>query len=41
MNFDIIRKILKRYFKINTVLMMNITDIDDKIINKAILVNIF
>lgn len=34
--FDIIRRILTDYFGYNVHLAMNITDIDDKIINKAI-----
>ena len=40
-NFDIIKRILKNYFQINVVNLMNITDIDDKIINRALQVNIF
>lgn len=32
---DIIQRILKRYFKLNLVTVMNITDIDDKIINES------
>lgn len=35
MKLDIIQQILKKYFKINLVTVMNITDIDDKIIKKA------
>ncbi|GAB6032620.1 hypothetical protein CHUAL_011502 [Chamberlinius hualienensis] len=33
--FDIIRRILESFFNINVVQVMGITDIDDKIINKA------
>ncbi|KAF9764533.1 Cysteine--tRNA ligase [Nosema granulosis] len=33
--FDVIRSILEKYYNYNVVLVMNITDIDDKIINKA------
>ena len=33
--FDIIHRILKRVFNYNIVLMMGITDIDDKIINRS------
>lgn len=33
--FDIIRKILKNYFKQDMFVVMNITDIDDKIINRS------
>ncbi|GFG39209.1 hypothetical protein Cfor_11274, partial [Coptotermes formosanus] len=33
--FDIIRRILLNYFNINVVMMMGITDIDDKIIQRA------
>lgn len=36
MKLDIIQQILKKYFKINLVTVMNITDIDDKIIRKAV-----
>ncbi|KAI4458538.1 cysteinyl-trna synthetase [Holotrichia oblita] len=32
---DIIQRILRRYFKLNLVTVMNITDIDDKIINES------
>lgn len=32
---DIIHRILKRVFNYNVVLMMGITDIDDKIINRS------
>ena len=32
---DIIHRILKRVFNYNIVLMMGITDIDDKIINRS------
>lgn len=39
-NFDIIKRILSSYFQINVVNLMNITDIDDKIIKRAIQVNI-
>lgn len=35
MKLDIIQKILKNYFKLNLVTVMNVTDIDDKIIKKA------
>lgn len=35
MSYDIIRRILKNYYQVNIVDLMNITDIDDKIINKA------
>lgn len=35
MKLDIIQKILKNYFKFNLVTVMNITDIDDKIIKRA------
>lgn len=35
-SFDIIRRIMTDYFGYNIKLVMNITDIDDKIINKAI-----
>jgi len=34
--FDIIRRIMTDYFGYNIKLCMNITDIDDKIIRKAI-----
>jgi len=34
--FDIIRRIMTDYFGMNIKLVMNITDIDDKIIRKAI-----
>jgi len=34
--FDIIRRILSNYFGYNIKMVMNITDIDDKIINKSI-----
>lgn len=33
--FDIIHRILKHVFNYNVVLMMGITDIDDKIINRS------
>ncbi|KAK4883465.1 hypothetical protein RN001_006784 [Aquatica leii] len=33
---DILQRLLRDYFKINLVTVMNITDIDDKIINKSI-----
>jgi Cysteinyl-tRNA synthetase len=33
--FDIIRRILLNYFNINVVMMMGVTDIDDKIIKRA------
>lgn len=32
---DIIQRILKNYFKINLITAMNITDVDDKIINRS------
>ncbi|CAF0712396.1 unnamed protein product [Brachionus calyciflorus] len=35
-NFDIIKRILTNYFQINVVNLMNITDIDDKIIIRSI-----
>ena len=35
LRFDIIRRILVNYFKINVVQVMGITDVDDKIIQKA------
>ena len=35
MSFDIIRRILRDYFKYNISFVMNITDIDDKIIVRA------
>lgn len=35
LSFDIIRRILKDYFKYNISFCMNITDIDDKIIIRA------
>eukprot|EP00792_Barthelona_sp_PAP020_P014289 TRINITY_DN999_c0_g1_i1.p1 TRINITY_DN999_c0_g1~~TRINITY_DN999_c0_g1_i1.p1 ORF type:complete len:651 (+),score=157.24 TRINITY_DN999_c0_g1_i1:118-1953(+) len=35
LSFDIIRRILTDYFKLNVNVCMNITDIDDKIIKKA------
>lgn len=35
-SFDIIRRIMTDYFGMNIKLVMNITDIDDKIIRKAI-----
>ncbi|XP_046461967.1 probable cysteine--tRNA ligase, mitochondrial [Daphnia pulex] len=35
-NFDIMRRIMEQYFNLNVVQVMNITDIDDKIIQKAI-----
>lgn len=35
MKLDIIQKILRNYFKLNLVTVMNITDIDDKIIKRA------
>ena len=38
-NFDIIKRILTKYFRINVVNLLNITDIDDKIIRKSIQVN--
>jgi cysteinyl-tRNA synthetase len=34
-NFDIIKRVLASYFQVNVTNMMNITDIDDKIIRKA------
>ncbi len=39
MNFDIIKRILTKYFRINVINLMNITDIDDKIIKRASQVN--
>lgn len=36
MKLDIIQRILKDYFNINLITCMNITNIDDKIINKSI-----
>ena len=39
--FDIIHRLLKRVFNYNIVLMMGITDIDDKIINRSQKVSIF
>jgi cysteinyl-tRNA synthetase len=35
MGFDIIRRIMEDYFGYNVKLCMNITDIDDKIINRS------
>ncbi|XP_057367259.1 probable cysteine--tRNA ligase, mitochondrial [Daphnia carinata] len=35
-NFDIMRRIMEQYFNLNVIQVMNITDIDDKIIQKAI-----
>lgn len=35
MHFDIIRRIMENYFGLNVIMVMNITDIDDKIIAKA------
>ncbi|XP_066902918.1 probable cysteine--tRNA ligase, mitochondrial isoform X2 [Halyomorpha halys] len=35
MHFDIMRRIMENYFGLNVVMVMNITDIDDKIITKA------
>jgi len=37
--YDIIRRILVNYFDINVTYMMGITDIDDKVINRANEVN--
>lgn len=34
-SFDIIRRVLTRHFGINVVDVLNITDIDDKIIKRA------
>jgi len=34
-NFDILRRIMENYFDLNVIQVMNITDIDDKIIKKA------
>ncbi|EEQ82856.1 hypothetical protein NCER_100366 [Vairimorpha ceranae BRL01] len=34
-SFDVIRNILEKYFNYNVTFVMNITDIDDKIINKS------
>lgn len=33
--FDIIRRIMKEYFGYNILYVMNVTDVDDKIINRA------
>lgn len=33
---DILQRILKKYFQINLITAMNVTDLDDKIINRAI-----
>ena len=33
--FDILRRILEKYFRFNVLYQLNITDIDDKIILKA------
>lgn len=38
--FDIIRRIMQKYFDLNVVMVMGITDIDDKIINKALEENV-
>jgi cysteinyl-tRNA synthetase len=38
--FDIIKRIMTDYFGYNIKLVMNITDIDDKIIRKAIEANV-
>lgn len=35
LSFDIMRRILRDYFKYNLCFVMNITDIDDKIIIRA------
>ncbi|KAI9550338.1 putative cysteinyl-tR synthetase [Daphnia sinensis] len=35
-NFDIMRRVMEQYFNLNVIQVMNITDIDDKIIQKAI-----
>ena len=35
-NLDIIRRILVKHFRVNVVNLMNITDIDDKIIQRAL-----
>ncbi|KAJ3666313.1 hypothetical protein Zmor_001763 [Zophobas morio] len=35
MKLDIIQRILKQYFNLNLVTVMNITDVDDKIINRS------
>ncbi|KAK0413611.1 hypothetical protein QR680_006902 [Steinernema hermaphroditum] len=35
LSFDILRRVLERYFNYNTLFVMNITDIDDKIIKRA------
>lgn len=35
MKFDIIRRILENYFQIPVFQVMNITDVDDKIISKS------
>lgn len=34
-NFDLVRRILEEYFDLNVFLVMGITDVDDKIINRA------
>jgi cysteinyl-tRNA synthetase len=36
LGFDIIRRILQDYFKYNVTLIMNVTDLDDKIIERSI-----
>ena len=35
MHFDIMRRIMESYCKLNVIMVMNITDIDDKIIAKS------
>ena len=35
LGFDIIKRILSSYFGYNVILVMNITDLDDKIIQRA------
>jgi cysteinyl-tRNA synthetase len=39
-NFDVIRRIFEHYFGYNIHMVMNVTDIDDKIINRAIEENV-
>ena len=39
-SFDIIRRIMTNYFGLNVKQVMNITDIDDKIIRKSIEQNV-
>lgn len=40
MKLDIMQKILKRYFQQNVLSVMNITDIDDKIIKRSAILNV-